>query len=169
MIANRGIIDAVKGRTPKQARFWSRRFKQWIKDRRNKTKTVTDVFTEIYQNREWGQGEGRDFFSGPGSNSEAARPYADFVRSFMSEHGIRSVVDVGCGDYRVGRMISPACRRYVGVDIVESLIEENNWLFGSDTVSFRHIDMSRDEPPEGELCLTQLPQFDPKSVALSAH
>jgi hypothetical protein len=47
------------------------------------------VFTNVYAKGMWG-GDPGTFFSGPGSNEEAAQPYADFVIRFITEHKVKS-------------------------------------------------------------------------------
>ena len=42
---------------------------------------------------------------------------------------------------------------YVGIDIVEELIEHNRRVYGSTNVSFRTLDIIEDPVPDGELCL----------------
>jgi SAM-dependent methyltransferase len=127
--------------------------RQWLNERGNYARTPGEVFTEIYAGQLWGTDEEGVFFSGPGSTPEAAAPYAAFVRGFMAEHGLGRVVDLGCGDFRVGRLIAPACARYIGVDVVRPLIEENTRRHGSATVTFQCLDITADTLPNGELCL----------------
>jgi len=100
----------------------------------------------------WG-GDPGTFFSGPGSNEEAARPYAEFVKRFIAEQDVKSVVDLGCGDFRVGRLIATSGVSYTGVDVVAPLIAENTRLYAAPTVRFQCADITADELPDGDLCL----------------
>jgi hypothetical protein len=64
------------------------------------------------------------------------------------------VVDLGCGDFRIGQRICSAISvNYVGVDIVSELIAYNQSRFGSESVSFKCANIIDDELPNGELCL----------------
>jgi Methyltransferase domain len=64
------------------------------------------------------------------------------------------VVDLGCGDFRVGQRICSAISvNYVGVDIVPGLIAYNQTRFGSDCVNFKCANIITDELPDGDLCL----------------
>ena len=114
--------------------------------------TAGEVFTRVYAEKLWGAGED-DFYSGPGSNAEAARPYADFVTGFIVRHNIQSVVDLGCGDFRVGQMIASCGANYTGVDVVQPLIDDNNRRFGSKSIRFKCLDIATDALPAGDLCL----------------
>jgi hypothetical protein len=106
----------MKDLAPQSLRRLSRRLKADIKALRNRHLSVQDVFTKVYSEGMWG-GDPGTFFSGPGSNEEAAKPYADFVLRFMTERNLKSVVDLGCGDFRVGRLIAASGVSYIGVDV----------------------------------------------------
>ncbi|HUK36316.1 MAG TPA: class I SAM-dependent methyltransferase [Vicinamibacterales bacterium] len=115
---------------------------------------LRDVFSEIYQYNMWGRGDGR-FYSGPGSDLHATAPYTAAVRAFIGEHAIASVVDVGCGDFRVGTQFLETGVRYHGVDVVPALIRHNAATYGSDRVTFSCLDATRDDLPDGDLCLVR--------------
>ena len=147
-----GLVHRLKDLTPQFARRLSRAAKAAIRNWRNRNLTAREVFTRVYADKIWGQGD-ENFYSGPGSDPEAAKPYADFVTGFMAENNIRCVVDLGCGDFRVGRMIAASGIDYVGTDVVQPLIDENNKRFRSDHVRFDCLDIASDDLPDGELCL----------------
>jgi hypothetical protein len=119
----------LKDMLPQSLRRLSRRLKADIEVSRNRHLSAQDVFTKVYTDGMWG-GDPGTFFSGPGSNEEAARPYAEFVIRFMAE-------------------------RNVGVDVVESLIAENTRRFASPTVRFQCADITSDPLPDGEVCLVR--------------
>jgi SAM-dependent methyltransferase len=116
------------------------------------------VFTQIYKENLWGNCKPHadkefPFYSGPGSAEPTANPYAECVRQFIELHGVGSVVDLGCGDFRVGSRIVQPSIHYIGIDIVEALVQANVARFGDDDVEFRCLDIIKDELPEGDLCL----------------
>ena len=154
-----GPMDRLKSKAPPALRRMSQRMKLRLQGTRDRKRTPREVFSEVYERRLWSGSvntEGEDgFFSGPGSNAQAAVPYAEFVRGFISRQGIKSVIDLGCGDFRVGRLIAGACTKYVGIDIVEQLVAANTEAFGSDVVSFRAMNIIEDELPNGDLCLVR--------------
>lgn len=147
------LVTLVKEAAPLPVRRLSRRVKQWIKERRNRDMPLRDVFSEVYQKRLWGSTEAMDFYSGPGSDDAATAPYCAFVKRFIADHELAAVVDLGCGDFRVGAQIAPACQRYAGVDIVPALIEAHRVRHGSDRVAFACLDVTADPLPPGDLCL----------------
>ena len=79
---------------------------------------MRDVFEVIYRNNAWGQ------LSGPGSNTKLNQEYFDFVRDFMDDHNIKSVVDLGCGDFRLSRALFLESNdiEYTGIDCVSMIM-----------------------------------------------
>jgi len=153
MVTQAGIFASVKAVTPAPIRRLSRQLKQWTLDRRNQRVTASDVFTQVYDQQMWGKGEETRFFSGLGSGPEAAHPYASFVRAFMARYSARTVVDLGCGDFRVGSLIAIDCDRYIGIDVVEALIRDNSSRHGSEKIEFKALDITTDTLPPADLCL----------------
>ena len=144
----------LKDLLPQSLRRLSRRLKADIEVSRNRGLSAQHVFTKVYTDGMWG-GDPGTFFSGPGSNEEAARPYAEFVMRFVTERNVTSVVDLGCGDFRVGRLIAASGVSYTGVDVVEGLIADNTRRYASSTVRFQCADITSDALPDGELCLVR--------------
>ncbi len=123
----------------------------------NRRMATEDVFTDIYSNNRWG-GTSGSFFSGAGSHEATiVEPYLAGVKRELERIGAASltVVDLGCGDFSVGRRIASQCGRYVGVDIVKPLIDHNRKIFGNSSVSFVHANMVTDDLPDGDVCLVR--------------
>jgi SAM-dependent methyltransferase len=148
------VTDTVKAHTPWAIRSLSREIKRRIRWVHNGRRAVDEVFQEVYQRGMWG-GEKGEFYSGPGSDSEPAIRYASGVGKLIAERGIRSVVDLGCGDFRVARRFlgDDVDVAYTGVDVVEPLIRQNIAKHGSSRIDFACLDIIRDPLPDGELCL----------------
>ena len=121
--------------------------------RRNRVRGVADIFSEIYEANRWG-GEKGPFRSGSGSTSEQADRYAGVIRGFIKEHDLRQVVDLGCGNFRIGaRLVDGIDISYTGIDVVPRLIEDNRRHHGSEQVRFECLDITEDALPDGDLCL----------------
>ena len=151
------IKEIVSRTTTQPARVAYRRIRLLLDRRRNARRELADVFARIYAQGRWG-GEDGDFVSGYGSDDDLATDYVGAVVSFIRSQGIGSLVDLGCGDFRVARSILRSLDdriSYVGVDIVPALIERNRNLFGSERVRFVCKDITRDHLPDGELCLVR--------------
>ena len=121
---------------------------------RNRQLSVKEVFTRVYRDSEW-HGAAGEFDSGYGSQNDMAAPYCAAVRDFMKARKIASVADLGCGDFRVGAGLQMAGVEYVGVDIVDDLIAQNQERHGGAAVSFRCLDIIADELPDADLCLVR--------------
>lgn len=119
---------------------------------RNRHRSSEQIFSEIYAKHLWGGGEA-DFYSGLGGEPVTAAPYAELVRSFIVENGIRSVVDLGCGDFRVGSLLKVGGVRYTGIDVVPSLISRNKAKWATDEITFDCRDIVADDLPAADLCL----------------
>src|SRR5262245_25314339 len=110
---------------------------------KNVGRTPQEIFGEIYRDNRWG-GLSGTFSSGSGSSAAHADLYARTVCTFAREHGVRRIVDLGCGDFTVGARLLDAGADYVGVDVVPELIEHNERRFGSSSVSFACLDIVDD-------------------------
>jgi SAM-dependent methyltransferase len=110
------------------------------------------VFQRAYREARWG-GEGTEFHSGPGSTGVAAERYAELINDFIARHDIRSVVDLGCGDFQVAGRFTSDHIDYTGVDVVDELVALNNHRYGSERIRFTALDITQDPLPDGELCL----------------
>jgi hypothetical protein len=134
-----------------------RRYKQARLDRQERRMSTEEVFTRIYTDARWGGPRG-SFCSGAGSHEESiVQPYVAAVSAELRRLGAGSmtVVDLGCGDFSIGRQLAGECGRYIGVDIVKPLIEYNRVIFGSDRIEFRHLDIVADELPAGDICFVR--------------
>ena len=131
-----------------------RRFKRDKLKEANRNKTVEEVFTEIYKTNKWGGAKG-EFCSGSGSTDEqVVSAYISMISEQSSSEGFSGLafVDLGCGDFRVGRQLLPLCSSYVGVDTVKSLVDRNQDVFGNEIASFKHLNIVDDDLPDGDVC-----------------
>ena len=120
--------------------------------KRDAHRPVKDVFTDIYKQNLWGDIP-KQYSSGSGSTDPSVSVYAEAIKRFISTKQITKVVDLGCGDFKVGSQIHFPGTKYIGVDIVQELVDYNDELFGNDNISFFCMDIIRDNLPNAELCL----------------
>ncbi|HEY4210091.1 MAG TPA: class I SAM-dependent methyltransferase [Steroidobacteraceae bacterium] len=133
------------------------RFRRRQAQMRNQAKSTEQVFTDIYSRNEWG-GEAGTFNSGTGSSDDRiVSPYVEALRAHLRTLGASNAVavDLGCGDFRVGRRFAGDFRKYIGVDIVAPLIARNQRDYGNDRVSFVHANFIEDELPHGDICFVR--------------
>lgn len=103
-------------------------------------------FSQIYDTNVWG--EGSSIGSRPAHNSE----YVQFLQEFMLRNKIRSVVDLGCGDWQFSRFINWGGVAYAGFDVVKSVVESNSKKFTADNTKF-FVFHSLNDLPKADLLL----------------
>ena len=131
-----------------------RRIQRQRERKKNAAKTTEQIFTEIYAEKKWNSGSNR-FDSGTGSTDERiTTEYVQTVQDWLTTIELTrlTIVDLGCGDFRIGRQFVNSCTHYVGVDIVEPLIEYNVEHFASPKVRFLHLNILEDPLPDGDVC-----------------
>ena len=109
-----------------------------------------DVFQRIYDGNLWGDAES---LSGRGSGTVATDAIRRELPILFARYGIRSLLDAPCGDFHWMKHVVGSLNRYVGVDIVPRLIEQNASLYGTDTVSFVCADIATDRLPRADAVL----------------
>jgi SAM-dependent methyltransferase len=146
-------LGTAKNLIPWPVRRISRQVKRQIRWARSASVPMSEVFRVIYQNDGWGGYGSRPYYSGPGSDVRHARAYAARIRNFMATQQVTSIVDLGCGDFRVGAMLVTDGVQYTGIDIVEDLVRFNSRRFACSTIRFECLDITQNSLPDGELCL----------------
>ena len=111
--------------------------------------SASEAFTSIYRDRSWG-GTSR---SGPGSDPRRLRPYLKLVTAFIRDNNVRSVVDIGCGDWAFARRIDWSGVDYTGIDVVPELVDRLNETFGQDEIRFLCADLVSSPLPSADLCI----------------
>jgi hypothetical protein len=93
----------------------------------------TSVFQEIYLSNIWGRG------SGYGSTKSATKHYRKFLKSFIGEHHIKTVTELGCGDFQLMRHVDLTEITYTGYDVASSVVEQNIQKFAKSNLTFKTI------------------------------
>ena len=113
--------------------------------------SVAETFTKIYTEGLWGDRPGFD--SGPGSRDHFTVPYAQaLVEKLIRPYQIKSLCDVGCGDFDAGRHLTPHLEKYIGVDVVPPMIEHHQKQYGSSQISFLFLDATQQRVPDVQVC-----------------
>lgn len=114
-----------------------------------------DAFTEIYRNHAWGLGTDASPLSGDGSLPDNARPYVDFVKNFIMQNGIKSVLDFGHGDWAMWRDYEFSNVSYLGVDVADDLSLRLSKERGSENRRFEQIAENFEGLPIADLVITK--------------
>ena len=91
--------------------------------------------------------------SGSGSTPAYTEKWRGFLRAFLDRHGVRTVLDFGCGDWQHSRLIDWGDRPYFGVDVVPGLIARLKADFGSPTRLFLLVDPRNPVLPDADLLI----------------
>jgi hypothetical protein len=84
-------------------------------------RTRKDSFDRVYEDGLW-FGGGAEGGSGEGSYGEYADHFVEFVQKFVEEQGIKCILDVGTGDFNIGKRIVTTVDRYVAADVSSVII-----------------------------------------------
>ena len=110
---------------------------------------LVETFTEIFDKNLWASPES---VSGGGSemqNTEAVRRELPYL---IQKFGIKSILDIPCGDWNWMKSVDLCGASYIGADIVEPLIQKNKWQYKD--VDFRVLDITKDALPKVDLIFT---------------
>jgi len=139
-------VGRLRGRVVRAA-LYLRFLPTWV---RNHWRSTESIFSEIYVAGRWGDAETR---SGSGSKVDATVAIRTELPRILERYGIRTLVDVPCGDLNWLRRVPLDLDRYVGADIVAAVIEANRARFGAEGRSFLHLDLCRDPLPLADAVL----------------
>ncbi len=116
------------------------------------------IFNEIYRMNAWGD---KETLSGAGSNTVNTAVVREKFPALLRDLGIRSLLDIPCGDFFWMNQVSLNVERYVGADIVRKLVATNREKFGRIERSFVVMDLLVNDLPTVDLILCRdcLPHF----------
>jgi hypothetical protein len=117
------------------------------------------IFTNVYETNVWGNNNNTEYngSSGGGSSIEYNKDtYVPFLKKFITDNNIKTIVDVGCGDFRCGKLIYDDLHiSYTGYDAYKRVIEYNSKHYSLPKYSFSHLDFcnNKEKIIGGDLCI----------------
>jgi 2-polyprenyl-3-methyl-5-hydroxy-6-metoxy-1,4-benzoquinol methylase len=107
------------------------------------------VFTSIYESNHWVQGDkvldsSKISVSGHGSNIDTDQFFnlKKNILRFIENYEIKTLLDMPCGDFLwMNELIKNKKIDYLGVDIVDKMIEENKIKYGNENTNFLSADI----------------------------
>ena len=124
--------------TYKVARWWER-------------KDGYDVFDHIYRSGGWA-GSG----SGPGSAPEANKEYLWIHHKILRyTPSIKTVLDIGCGDWQLMQHIDLDGKDYLGIDVSPLVITANASKFDKPGVQFKVLNPVMNDIPQVDLVIVK--------------
>ncbi len=124
---------------------WWRALKYALQDRRSPAR----VFSDIYRHNRWGDPES---VSGPGSSLARTAALRECLPGLIEDLGVRSLLDIPCGDFHWMSRVNLDVE-YIGADIVEDLVRENQRKYGRPGRQFLCLDLLRGPLPKTDLLL----------------
>jgi hypothetical protein len=115
------------------------------------------IFLKIYERNLW---DGLSSVSGPGSSLESTEGVRKALPNLVATLGVRSILDIPCGDFQWMKDVTLGVEQYIGADIVLPLIQTNRTVFG-DRGEFLYLDLLHDRLPYADVifcrdCLVHL-------------
>lgn len=91
--------------------------------------------------------------SGTGSGQQQTHIVAELLPALMIRHGVRSLLDLPCGDFTWMAHVKLGDVSYVGADLVPDIVTANNERFGATNRTFVELDLISSMLPEADLIL----------------
>ena len=91
--------------------------------------------------------------SGGGSHPYFTIEYRTFLDKFIRMNDVKTVLDVGCGDWQFSKYINFDGVEYLGVDVVPSVVAHNEKRYSSNNVRFAVMPARLAQLPSGDLLI----------------
>lgn len=122
------------------------------KEATKSAKTLEEKFTKVYKQNLFG---GKLSRSGEGSNLEQTKIIREQLPVLLKKNNVKSLVDAPCGDWYWMRNIKIDIKEYIGIDIVEDLINKNNLNYANESIKFIKSNIVKDDLPRADLILSR--------------
>ena len=134
----------IEDHFPEAVRLW-----KGHKARHLRGKSMEEVFTRIYHRNEWRDSKTRSGTASTLLNTQAVRAE---LPGLLGSLGVRTLLDIPCGDFHWMKEVTLDLDRYIGADIVEELVT-SNMKFMNDIRTFVKMDITCDTLPMVDLVL----------------
>jgi len=119
---------------------------------------MEEIFTNVYEICFWGNNKNSNYkgSSGPGSDISYNEKYIPFLKKWINDNSIKSVVDLGCGDFKCGKLIYDDLDvSYTGYDAYNKLIEYHQENIQDTKYEFIHKDIfqDREQLKSADVCI----------------
>jgi len=111
-----------------------------------------EKFNETYDKNLF---KGNESKSGRGSDMDIVSPLIPKLTSLLNKYNVKTLIDAPCGDYNwINKvLVNTNINKYIGIDIVEQLIQDNIKLYSNGFSIFQKMDLVEEIPPKGDLIL----------------
>jgi len=115
-----------------------------------RTEPMGAIFSRIYSKDVWSSGES---LSGSGSDLGQTKVLRQELPKLFSRLGIKSALDIPCGDSNWMRHTALGDVDYLGADVVPEMINANRERFGGSNRRFMLLDITKDDLPQVDLVM----------------
>lgn len=109
-------------------------------------------FSRVYSNNLF---NGSLSLSGNGSDLDQTKEVAIALPKLVKSLGIRSILDVPCGDLYWMSRIDFGNVAYIGADIVQEVIDSNINRYAADSKVFIQLDITKSVPPKVDIVFSR--------------
>ena len=121
-----------------------------LRHSRFRGQSAEEIFTRHYEVNFWNDG---DSVSGSGSNAQNTATLVATLRPALDQLGVKSLLDLPCGDFGWMSRIDLAGISYTGGDVVKKLVEQNCQRFAAPGRDFVHLNLLQDALPAADCVL----------------
>lgn len=133
-------------------RYRAWRYRRSIEQQNFASKTVAEIFTETFHKRYW---RSKESVSGRGAELRQTEVLRTELPALLRQFGIRSLLDLPCGDFNWMQHVDLQGIRYTGGDIVEALVAQNQERYGNTRRNFLRLDLLTDALPDADCILVR--------------
>ena len=108
------------------------------------------IFERIHASNHWGDAES---LSGGGSNLDETAALREALPGLFERHGIRTLLDIPCGDFHWMQHLTQHLDRYIGGDIVPALVQDVRSRHAGPGRDFLIFDLVTDDLPRADAVL----------------
>ena len=89
-----------------------------------------------------------------GGNKVTIKGLKELLKN-KSKNKIITIVDLGCGDFNVGKNFIDDCNKYVACDISSIILERNKQNHQYNNIEYNQINIAEDKLPKGDLAFVR--------------
>jgi hypothetical protein len=132
----------------KDLHFDVRRFEKL--KQQGKELSTEETFREIFKSNHW---SGDVSVSGQGSDDVQTREISIQIPKLVKTLGVKTFVDVPCGDFHWFSKMELELESYIGGDIIAEIVERNSRMYENGQRKFMKTDIIHDPLPVADLLL----------------
>ena len=120
---------------------------------------MEQVFTKVYENNVWGNNNNAAYNGSSGQGSEIyynQYAYIPLLKRIITDNNIKSIVDLGCGDFKCGKLIYDDLDiLYTGYDAYKKIVDYNATQHALPKYTFMHLDFynNKESIVTGDICI----------------